>query len=76
MTRRTLTPIEVDTIRVALALLVRTPVRSDVLEDARGDVAAPAILSDADTRRLSDELSPGTNPLNAVQLHLTIGGER
>jgi hypothetical protein len=73
MTGRTLTATEVDTIRVALALLSLTPARFPKLQQARAEVGARSILNDGAIVRLGEELAPGSNPANAVQLRLTIG---
>jgi hypothetical protein len=56
LTVHTLTPTEVDTIRVALLLLADLPPESYELQHAVGLVAAPEILSDHQTVRLSEQL--------------------
>jgi hypothetical protein len=54
---RPLTPIEVDTLRVALALLLMTPASSLDLLDARLTQAVGAIASDEVTAQLLDEFN-------------------
>jgi hypothetical protein len=54
---RSLTPLEVDTLRVALALLLVTPTSSLDLLDARVTEAVGAIASDEVTAQLLNELA-------------------
>jgi hypothetical protein len=53
---RPLTPLEVDTLRVALALLLTTPPRSLDLIDARAETEVNTIANDEITAQLLDEL--------------------
>ena len=54
---RPLTPLEVDTLRVALALLLHTPPRSLDLLDARVQTEVNTIANDEAIARLLDELA-------------------
>ena len=53
---RPLTPLEVDTLRVALALLLETDAESDALHHARATASVSAIASDFQIDGLLNEL--------------------